>query len=152
MALTQCTLVPSSRRLQQSWTLRGDDHRRRNQPSSSIAEVVVDDDAVDGEREIAPMIQDSGDRGLDSTSTKGVDSLAGVVNSPTGIDSHELTRQVPPLSTFQTQRKTLKQVPKVIVEDGFERYAHHDDNYEEPARGNGRIAQQLSSTDRESRV
>ena len=114
---------------------------------------MVDDDAADGEREIAPMIQDNGDRGLDSTTcSKGVDTLKGVVNSRTGIDSRELTRQVPPLSTFQTQRKTLKQVPKVIVEDGFERYADHDDNYEEPSQGRGRIAQQLSSTDRESRV
>ena len=139
-------LVHSFRRLQQSWTLRGDDHRRRNPPSSSIADAVVDDDAVDGEREIAPMIQESGDRGLDSTTPEGVE---GFINSPTGI---ELTRQVPPLSTFQAQRKTMNQVPKVIVEDGFERYADHDENYDEPARGNGRIAQQLSSTDRESRV
>ena len=108
---------------------------------------MVDDEVVvDGEREIAPpMIQDNGgDRGLDSVSPGGgIDSLKGVADSPTtkGIDFQPVRQ----FSTFQMQQQKKKKtlVPKVIVEDGFERY---DDNYEEP------IARQLSSTDRESRV
>ena len=99
---------------------------------------------VDGEREIAPpMIQDNGgDRGLDSVSPGGIDSLKGVADSPTitGIEFQPVRQ----FSTFQMQQKNKKKtlVPKVIVEDGFERY----DDREEP------VARQLSSTDRESRV
>ena len=106
---------------------------------------MVDDEVVvDGEREIAPppMIQDNGgDRGLDSVSPGGIDSFKGVADSPT---TKEIDFQpVRQFSTFQMQQKKKKTlVPKVIVEDGFERY----DDREEP------IARQLSSTDRESRV
>ena len=103
---------------------------------------MVDDEVVvDGEREIAPpMIQDKEDRGLDSVSPGGIDSLKGVADSPTtkGTDFQPVRE----FSTFQMQKKKKTLVPKVIVEDGFERY----DDYEEP------IARQLSSTDRESRV
>ena len=98
------------------------------------------DEVVDGEREIAPMIHDDGDRGLDSLRKS---------DSPNGIDSPDSTQEVRQFSTFQRQKKTLKAVPKVIVEDGFERYDH---NYEDPGIRKGRIARQLSSTDRESRV
>ena len=98
------------------------------------------DEVADGEREIAPMIQDNGDRGLDSFKE---------TESREGIGSPDSNQQVGQFSTFQREKKTLKAVPKVIVEDGFERYDH---NYEDPGSRKGRIARQLSSTDRESRV
>ena len=95
------------------------------------------------------MIHDNGDRGLESfkgsDSPRGIDSPKGV-DSPGGPDSI----QVRQFSTFQRsdQKNALKQVPKVIVEDGFERYER---NHEDPGH-KVHIVQQLSSRDRESRV
>ena len=79
-------------------------------------------------------------------SPKGIDSFKGG-SSPSGISSQG--NQVRQFSTFQNgvQQKKTFTVPKVIVEDGFERYEH--DSYGKPKRC---IARQLSSTDRESRV